>query len=80
MDLQNALINNKTGVNVHNVGFLLSTKSTTSSQDTYIQVENHLNTKNPNLVFISLGLDNPIEIVNESFKLAYEQLLSIKNG
>jgi hypothetical protein len=74
MDLQYLLKN----IDVHNVGFLLSTKSTTPSQNTSTQVDRHLNTKNPNLVFISLGLDNPIEIVNESFRLAKEQLLNIK--
>ena len=77
MDLQNMLKNNR--VNVHNVGFLLSSKSTTQSKDTHTQVEKYLTTKNPNLIFISLGLNNPIEIVNESFKLANEQLLNIKN-
>lgn len=76
MDLQNMLKNNK--VNVHNVGFLLSSKSTTPSKDTHTQVEKHLTTKNPNLIFISLGLNNPIDIVDESFKLANEQLLNIK--
>jgi len=76
MDLQNMLKNNR--INVHNVGFLLSTKSTTPSKDTYNQVEKHLTTKNPNLIFISLGLNDPVEIVNEIFKLANEQLLNIK--
>ena len=79
MDLQHLLKDNR--IDVRNVGFLLSTKSTTPSQDTSTQVERHLNTTNPNLVFISLGLDNPIEIVNESFRLAQEQLLNIhQNG
>lgn len=76
MDLQNLLKDDRIGV--HNVGFLLSTKSATPSKDTSTQIERHLNTTNPNLVFISLGLDNPIEIVEESFKLANERLLSIK--
>ncbi len=76
MDLQHLLRDDK--IDVRNVGFLLSTKSATPSQDTATQVERHLNTTNPNLVFISLGLDNPIEIVNESFRLANEQLLNIK--
>ena len=70
MDLQVLLKGENT--NVHNVGFLLSSKTTSA------QVERHLNTTNPNLVFISLGLNNPIEIVEESFKLANEVLLNIK--
>lgn len=76
MDLQHLLKDDR--IDVHNVGFLLSTKSTTPSIDTSTQVERHLSTINPNLVFISLGLDNPMEIVEESFKLANERLLSIK--
>lgn len=77
MDLQSLLKTNN--VDIHNVGFLLSTKSTiTPSKDTSTQVEKHLNTINPNLVFVSLGLDNPIEIVEKSFKLANERLLKIK--
>ncbi|RHJ95073.1 Hachiman antiphage defense system protein HamA [Parabacteroides bouchesdurhonensis] len=76
MDLQNLLKENR--INVHNVGFLLSTKSATPSKDAATQVEKHLDTSNPNLIFISLGLSNPDEIVDESFKLAKERLLSIK--
>jgi len=76
LDIQNLLKDDR--IDVNNVGFLLSTKSTTPSNDTSTQVERHLNTTNPNLVFISLGLDDPIEIVEESFKLANERLLSIK--
>jgi hypothetical protein len=77
MDLQ-VLLKDENINNVHNVGFLLSTKSATPSNDTATQVERHLSTKNPNLVFISLGIDNPLEIIEESFKLANERLLSIK--
>jgi hypothetical protein len=76
MDLQVQLKDEN--LNVHNVGFLLSTKSTIPSKDTSTQVETHLTTTNPNLVFISLGLDNPLEIVEESFKLANERLFNIK--
>ena len=75
MDLQ-VLLNNG-AITVHNVGFLMSTKSTTPSKDTANQVEKHLNTSNPNLVLLSLGLDNPLEIVEESFKLATDKLLKI---
>lgn len=58
-------------VPVTNVGFLISTKSDVrNSEDTTKQVENHLNTTNPRLVMISLGIDNPVEIVDEAFKRA----------
>jgi hypothetical protein len=70
MDLQVLLKNEN--INIHNVGFLLSNKTTST------QVERHLNTTNPNLVFVSLGLDNPIEIIEGGFRLANEKLLSIK--
>lgn len=70
MDLQALLKDGN--INVHNVGFLMGSKTTPN------QVERHLNTTNPNLVFVSLGLDNPIKIVKESFKLANDRLLSIK--
>ncbi len=70
MDLQVLLKDGN--IILHNVGFLMSGKTTST------KVERHLNTTNPNLVFVSLGLENPIEIVNESFKLANERLLSIK--
>lgn len=76
MDLQ-TLLNNGV-IAVHNVGFLMSTKSTTPSKDTASQVEKYSNTSNPNLVFLSLGLDNPLEIVEESFKLATNKLLNIR--
>lgn len=76
MNLQSLLKDEK--FNVHNVGFLLSTKSRIPSEDTSTQVENYLKTTNSNLVFVSLGLDNPIEIVKESFNLAKKRLLNIK--
>ena len=58
-------------VPVTNVGFLISTKSDArTGQDTTKQVEKHLNTTNPRLVMISLGIDNPVQIVDEAFKKA----------
>ena len=48
---------------VHNVGFLLSLKSTRSSVDTAQVVEKNLSSTNSNLVFISLGLDNPGDFI-----------------
>lgn len=76
LDLQAILNSGK--IDVHNVGFLLSTKSSIPSKDTFNQVEKHLITTNQNLVFISLGLENPLEIVQESFELARTRLLNIK--
>lgn len=76
MDLQSLLKNNQD--RICNVGFLLGSKSTTPSKDTSTQVEKHLSTNNPNLVFISLGINNPEKIVDESFNVAKNLLLRIK--
>ena len=58
-------------VPVTNVGFLISTKSNIhAGEDTTKQVEKYLNTTNPRLVMISLGIDNPFQIVEEAFKKA----------
>ncbi len=57
---------------VHNVGFLLSQKSSTPSQNTEQVVESHLYTTNPDLVFVSLGIDNPETLItNVMTKVAY---------
>ena len=56
---------------VTNVGFIISTKSDVrEGLDTTKQVEKHLKTTNPRLVMISLGIDNPVQIVDEAFKRA----------
>lgn len=57
-----------------NVGFLISTKSSTPSQDTKTTVEKHLSTTNPRLVMISLGVDNPQQIVDEAYSRAMKIL------
>lgn len=54
---------NKGHTPVHNVGFLLSQKSLKPSQNTEQVVESHLNTTNPDLVFVSLGIDNPEALI-----------------
>lgn len=59
-----------------NVGFLISTKSSTPNQDTKKTIENHLSTTNPRLVMISLGVDNPQQIVNEAYTRAVAILKS----
>ncbi|MDN5478844.1 MAG: DUF1837 domain-containing protein, partial [Chryseobacterium sp.] len=61
-------------VPVVNVGLLLSTKSHMLSGDTIMQVENNLNTLNPNLVILSLGIENPVEIIDKAFELANKEL------
>lgn len=58
-------------VPVTNVGFLISTKSdVTAGLVTTKQIEKHLKTSNPRLVMISLGIDNPAQVVDEAFKRA----------
>ncbi len=56
-------------------GFLMGPKALSPpGKDTFSQVEKHLQSSNSDLVFISLGLDTPIEIVFDSFQLAYKYL------
>ena len=61
-------------IDLINVGFLLSTKGTSKSYDATLRVEDSLETSNPSLVFISLGVEKPGEIVKASFKKAYDVL------
>ena len=53
-----------------NVGFLFSSMSATPSKDVKQVVENNLTTSNPRLVVISVGVENPQEIVDEAFARA----------
>lgn len=53
---------------VVNVGLLLSNK------DTSRFVEKHLDTDNSDFVFLSLGVDKAIEIIEESFELAIQEI------
>ncbi|MCM3412650.1 Hachiman antiphage defense system protein HamA [Metabacillus litoralis] len=55
------------------VGFLLSNHNTTSN------VNRHLDSKNPNFVFVSLGLENPNELISNSFDMAEEKLKRVNN-
>lgn len=50
------------------VGFLLS------NHNTAVNVNRHLDSSNPNFVFVSLGIDNPEELISKSFDLAEEKL------
>lgn len=59
-----------------NVGFILSSKGMSRSYDTAKCVDYHLDSTNPNLVVLSLGVDNPLEIITEAFDLAKTKLIS----
>lgn len=62
---------------VHNAGFLLSLKSDRPSQDTASVVEKCLSTTNPNLVFISLGVENPKGLVYDVMDKVKDMMNSI---
>lgn len=62
---------------VNNAGFLLSLKSNRPSQDTMSVVEKYLSTTNPNLVFISLGVDNPKGLVYDIMDKVKDMMNSI---
>lgn len=67
-ELHLAIVENNVPVN--NVGFLISSQSATPSKDTFQSVEKHLSSTNNRLVMLSLGVDDPIQIVSEAFKRA----------
>lgn len=67
-ELHLAIVENNVPVN--NVGFLISSQSATPSKDTFQSVEKHLSSTNNRLVMLSLGVDDPIQIVTEAFKRA----------
>lgn len=58
----------KETVPVVNVGFLLSNKNTATN------VETHLHSENPNFIFLSLGLDQPQEFIQECYRFANEKI------
>lgn len=47
-----------------------------SNTDTSNKVEQNLNSDNPNLIFISIGIDNPDVLVNEAYKFANNLFLN----
>jgi len=61
-------------VDVINVGLIISTKSANRGQDAAKQLDHYLKTTNPKLVAISLGIDDPDEIVDKTFDEAYKLL------
>lgn len=68
VDLQLKIYNGE--VPVTNVGFLISKSSKSAGCGTSSVVENNLDTSNPRLVMISLGVENPTEIVTKAFQKA----------
>lgn len=60
----------KSNEDVTYVGLLLSDTRTS------FRVETHLNNDNPNLVFLSLGIENPETLIVEAFDLAQKKLLT----
>lgn len=48
-------------ISIKNIGFLMSTKKVKQV------VERHLNYRNKELLFISLGIDKPVEFLNDAF-------------
>jgi hypothetical protein len=59
--------------NLTYVGLLLSDRTTST------KVEEHLNNDNPNLVFLSLGIENPETLIVEAFEIAQQKLLTPDN-
>jgi len=64
-------------VPITNVGLLLSTKGSSKSNDAAERVEADLETTNPNLVVLSLGVDNPKEILELAFEKAEALLIQM---
>jgi len=62
-------------VPVTNVGFLLSTMGKNKSSDAALRIESDFDTTNESLVVLSLGVDNPQEIITKAFDLAKTKLL-----
>lgn len=56
-------------------GDLIYTGLLLSNSETSSKVENHLNSDNPDLVFISMGIDNPQEFIQKIFERAEELIL-----
>lgn len=62
----------KTGIDIKNVGFLISTKSVSAC------VENNMDSANNEFIFLSLGIENPVDFMEEAFKKAEELLVRVK--
>jgi len=77
LDLLSKMHNTK--LNIVSSGLLMSTSSTSPGKDTKSQVEKHLNSNNLNLIFLSLGIDRPEDVINSSFLEANKILVEIHN-
>lgn len=58
----------KLNTSIVNVGLLLSNHNTSRL------VDEHFDSDNPDFVILSLGIDNAQEIIEESFKIAFQKL------
>lgn len=61
----------KTDINIKNVGFLISTKSVS----TY--VEKNMDSNNNEFIFLSLGIEEPVDFMEKTFKKAEELLMEV---
>ncbi len=69
LDIQYTL--SKTNLDIKNIGFLLSTKLVKG------HVERNMNSDNKDFLFISLGINNPVEFMELAFKRAKELLIEV---
>lgn len=70
-ELQSMLHQNK--IDIINVGFVMS------DHNTHSHVSTHGNTLNPNLVFISLAIDNPEDFIREIYAKANKKIEDIES-
>lgn len=61
----------RTNFDIKNIGFLLSTKLVKK------HVERNMDSSNKNFLFISLGIDNPVEFMDLAFSRAEELLIEV---
>ena len=61
----------KTAFDIKNIGFLLSTKLVKD------HVERNMDSINKDFLFISLGIDNPVEFMELAFTRAKELLIEV---
>lgn len=69
LDIQYKL--SKTNFDIKNIGFLLSTKLVKG------HVERNMNSNNKDFLFISLGIDNPVEFMELAFTRAKQLLFEV---
>ncbi|WP_313758851.1 Hachiman antiphage defense system protein HamA [Tissierella sp.] len=65
----------KSTFDIRNIGFILSTKLIKN------HVERNMSSTNKNFIFISLGMDNPVDFMEDAFKRAEELVMgAVSNG